>query len=251
MSSSKRIVLITGANQGVGFETAKNLALSSSDYHVLLGSRSAERGRDAVTQLEGLPIAGTVEAIQIDVTSHDSINAAVEHVKKVHSRLDCLVNNAAVSSTAPTSTERMQVNLATNVVGPVATTEAFFDLLSASKDPRIVFVSSSMGSLTHASDPSSPYYISKVDRDWREYRTSKAALNMYMIETYKRLAPKGFKVWSADPGLLATGFIGAEQAKQVDAGDPSLGGELVASVVRGDRDADVGRVVGRYGVGLW
>ncbi|KAF2135277.1 uncharacterized protein K452DRAFT_330270 [Aplosporella prunicola CBS 121167] len=249
--SAARIILITGANQGVGFETAKNLALSSPANHVLIGSRSAERGRDAVKALQALPLQGSVALLHVDVTSDESLAAAQASVEATHGRLDCLVNNAAVASTALTSHERLRANLETNAVGPVATTEAFLPLLLRSADPRLIFVSSSMGSLTHAADPASPYYISKVDRDWTEYRASKAALNMIMIELHKSLRPQGVRVWGADPGLLATNFIGAEKAKEVNAPDPSVGGELVASVVRGDRDAQVGKVVGRYGVSPW
>lgn len=188
------------------------------------------------------------------MTSTDSINAAVSTVSQSHNALDVLINNAGISNAGDSDTA-IQANLATNTVGPVLVTNAFKPLLLAAArangEARLIFVSSSLGSLTHASDPKSPYYASKAGQNFMEYRASKAALNMLMIEYEKMLKPQGVKVWSADPGLLATNLVNKEAVAKLGAPGPEVGGELVAGVVRGDRDADIGKVVGRYGVGPW
>jgi NAD(P)-dependent dehydrogenase (short-subunit alcohol dehydrogenase family) len=108
-------------------------------------------------------------------------------------------------------------------------------------------VSSSVGSLSQAADPESKYHHPGAS----EYRASKAALNMLMVQYWVRLKGEGFLVHGADPGLVATDFLNREQVKKRGAVEEWVGGERIASVVRGDRDADVGRVCGEYGVSPW
>ncbi|MCJ1460667.1 hypothetical protein MMC28_011049 [Mycoblastus sanguinarius] len=252
-SSNKTVVLITGANQGVGYECAKNLLLSSPSYHVLLGCRSGPKGAEALATLQSLPsLQGTVETIQIDVTSEDSVAAAAETVATTHGCLNVLVNNAGIleQSTDPPHI-RLRTVLATNTIGPVLVTETFLPLLRKSTTPRIVFVSSSAGSLAHAADPDSPYYGSRTGPNFTHYRASKAALNMLVIQYHKVLAIEGFKVMGADPGLVVTNFMDAEMVRKRGAPGADVGGGTVAEVIKGERDADVGRVVGRYGVSPW
>ncbi|KAL8789474.1 MAG: hypothetical protein Q9195_006799 [Heterodermia aff. obscurata] len=253
-STEKKIVLITGANQGVGYECAKNLVLSSADYHVLIGSRSLDNGHKAATEISSFPEAkGSVEAIQIDVTDEDSVNRAVDQVTRDHHRLDTLVNNAGIgeTSTGGPPYQRLRDVLTTNTIGPVMVTDKFLDLLRKSSNPRLVLVSSSGGSLTHAADPNSPYYGSKTGMQFSHYRASKAALNMLLIEYHKTLGQEGFRVMGADPGLVVTNFLNAEKVRALGAPEADVGGRTVAEVVKGERDADMGRVVGRYGVSPW
>lgn len=175
-----------GANQGIGYETAKNLVHSSADYHVILGSRDISKGEAAAQTLlqagagdSVKATKGTASSVPLDVTDETSIAAAVEHVATDFGRLDVLVNNAGIISTAsPPTAQALRRVLETNVVGALAVTEAFLDLLRKAehRPPRLVFVSSSMGSITHAASPASPYY----SPHGTEYRTSKAALNMLM-----------------------------------------------------------------------
>lgn len=173
----------TGANQGIGYETAKNLIQSSADYHVILGSRDSSKGEAAaqalLLQADGGGAKGTVSSVPLDVTDEASIAAAAQRVGADFGRLDVLVNNAGIISTAsPPTAQALRRVLETNVVGALAVTEEFLDLLRKAerKPPRLVFVSSSMGSITHAADEKSPYY----NPHGTEYRTSKAALNMLM-----------------------------------------------------------------------
>ncbi|KAI9769743.1 MAG: putative secondary metabolism biosynthetic enzyme [Geoglossum umbratile] len=247
--ASKIVVLITGANQGVGFETARNLLLSSTDYHVLLGTRDAAKGEAAAKALQLLPgLKGSVSHVQIDVTNDSSVDAAAAQVDATHGRLDTLVNNAGIFSAKQPAREALRDVLAVNVVGALSTTEAFLPLLRKAPAPRIVFVSSSVGSITHAADPKSKYYGAHAN----EYRASKAALNMLIVQYWARLGKDGFKVFGADPGLVATNFTGnPEQLRQRGAGTPADGGERIATVVKGERDADVGKVCGVYGVSPW
>jgi len=247
MTSSQTIVLITGANQGVGFETAKNLLLASSDYHVLLGSRDSAKGSEAVSTLKALPIKGTVESIQIEITDDASVDAAASHVASTYDRLDILVNNAGIFSHNPVVREAVRETLAVNVVGSVSVTETFLPLLRKSSAPRLVFVSSSVGSITHAADPKSPYFRPAGN----EYRASKAALNMYIVQYHNKLAPEGIKVFGADPGLVVTNLMNKENQRARGGVEGHVGGERIATVVKGERDADVGRVCGVYGVSPW
>ncbi|CAK42086.1 hypothetical protein CBS63078_9745 [Aspergillus niger] len=246
MAAEQKLVLITGANQGIGFETAKNLILSDN-YHVILGSRDPAKGEEAAKTLEAVPgIKGSVSSIQIDVTDDQSVDNAAAQIKAQYGRLDILVNNAAMSSMKhPPSREAMRQILDVNVVGALSTTEAFLDLLRNSSEKRLVFVSSSTGSISRAADPSSPFHIASAT----EYRASKAALNMMMVLYMCRLKDEGFKVFGADPGLCATNLTGdPESLRRRNAAEPSDGGERVATVVKGERDADVGKVLGVYGV---
>jgi NAD(P)-dependent dehydrogenase (short-subunit alcohol dehydrogenase family) len=252
MTLDKKIVLITGANQGVGYETAKNLVLSSADYHVILGSRDKAKGESAAKELQSVPgVKGTVSSTQLDVTDDSSVDNSAKRLEEQWGRLDVLVNNAGIISMArPPTREAFRTVLDTNVIGPLSVTEAFLPLLRKAehKPARLVFVSSSMGSITHASDPNSPYY----NPHGTEYRTSKAALNMLMTMYNARLKDEGFLVFGTDPGLCATNFTkDSESLRKRGAAEPSDGGERVATVVKGEKDADVGKLLGVYGVSPW
>ncbi|EJD54782.1 putative carbonyl reductase [Auricularia subglabra TFB-10046 SS5] len=252
---SKITVLITGANQGVGYEAAKILLAHSASYHVIIGARDASKGDAAKAVLEALPeTKGMVSVQLIDVTDDASVDNAALEVDRVFGRLDVLVNNAGILSLNPDKRANVRQTFATNVFGAVSATEAFLPLLRkcATKAPRLVFVSSSMSSIAHAADPASKYYRPDAD----EYRASKAALNMLMVQYYARLKLETgleWKVHGADPGLTATnfGFNNPTALSARGAVLPAVGGERIACVIRGDRDADMGRVCGEYGVQAW
>lgn len=89
-------MLITGANQGIGFETAKKLAKEQPSYHILMGSRDAHRGQVAAAKLQAKNLS--VESITIDITSDESIAAAANEVSSKFGRLDVLINNAAIGN---------------------------------------------------------------------------------------------------------------------------------------------------------
>jgi len=240
------LTICSGANQGIGFETAKNLILSDN-YHVILGSRDPTKGSKSAKALLDLSgIKGTASWIQIDVTNDKSVDEAASQIASQYGKLDILVNNAGIiAMTNPPNREAFRKVLDVNVVGALSSTEAFLDLLRKGSEKRLVFVSSSMGSITHAADPKSPYY----NPHGTEYRTSKAAVNMLIVMYLARLKDEGFKVLGADPGLCATNFTGdPDSLRKRNAAEPLDGGRRVAVVVKGEKDADIGRVLGDYGV---
>ncbi len=199
-----KTVLITGANKSIGFETARQLL--QQGYYVYLGSRNLENGQQAVDNLkaEGLD---QVEAVQIDVSDSDSVNAARAALGKKLESLDVLINNAGISGGRPqaaleASIEQYRKVFETNVFGVVRVTQAFIDLLRKAPEPRIVNVSSSQGSLTLAADPGNMYYHHKG----AVYQPSKSALNMYTIALAYELRDTPIKVNAVDPGFVATDF---------------------------------------------
>ena len=192
------IALITGANKGLGHEAARRLA--DEGWTVLLGARDRGRGAQAAAELSAAD--ADVRCVQIDVTSRESVDAAADHVAAEFGRLDVLVNNAGVigSRLSPRdiSGEDMREGFETNVFGPVTVTHAFLPLLDKSKSPRIVMVSSGMGSLAVTTDPDRiESTIVSVG-----YPPSKSALNM-IASQYAKARP-AYRVNAVDPGYTAT-----------------------------------------------
>lgn len=196
-------VLITGANRSIGFEAARQLLRKG--YYVYLGSRSLENGSEAVEKLkaEGL---NEVEAVRIDVSDDESVKAARAEIGEKTEVLDALINNAGIlggmDQTTSTDIAVFKEVFDTNLFGVVRVTQAFMDLLRKSDQPRIVNVTSGLGSLTLHNDPAWKYYKVKA----AIYNSSKAALNMYTITLAYELRDTPFKVNAVDPGYTATDF---------------------------------------------
>ena len=212
-----KTVFITGANQGIGLETAKLLARQG--YFVYLGCRNPESGAHAVEGLhqEGLK---TCSWVQLDVTDQHSLDSAVDQVSRQHPVLDSLVNNAGILGARPNlgepySVEEVKRVFDTNFFGVIRVTQAFLPLLSRSEAPRIVNVTSGLGSLTLQSDPT--WRFSRYKHP--AYVPSKAALNAYTILLSAQLAGQGFKVNSVDPGHTSTAFngYGGERGPEISA----------------------------------
>ncbi len=192
--------LITGANKGLGYETARRL--SELGWTILLGARDPQRGRQAVSALMDAG-AADVHFIPLDVTSDESVEAAVELVAKATGgTLDVLINNAGIIGprTAPleTSPQDFIACFGVNLLGPVRVTRAMISLMREAENPRIVMVSSGLGSLTVTSDPER--LESRIQS--LVYPSSKAALNMVTTQ-YAKVLP-GFRVNTVDPGYTAT-----------------------------------------------
>lgn len=199
-----KTVLITGANKSIGFETARQLL--QQGYYVYLGSRDLKKGEEAVQQLhkEGLT---AVEPILIDVDNIESIKTARTAMGQKTDTLDVLINNAGISGAIPQTVLETDPGVfkqvfETNYFGVISTTQAFFDLLKASPAPRIVNVTSGLGSLTLHNDPNWKYYPFKA----AAYMASKAALNAHTIALAYELRETNFKVNAVDPGYTATDF---------------------------------------------
>lgn len=219
----KRIALVTGANQGVGFQVAK--ALVTNGVTVLVGSRNFERG-EAVAKEIG---PGAV-ALQLDVTDRVSIATAAERIRKKFGRLDLLVNNAAISNTRKgslslqeyrkitrpsiASLDEIRAVWETNVFGALAVYQAMLPVLRESSDARIVNVSSGVGSLTSNADPSHPFHASYGP----VYPASKTALNAMTLAMMIELESTGIKVNLVSPGFTKTNLNGYEGTESVEDG---------------------------------
>jgi NAD(P)-dependent dehydrogenase (short-subunit alcohol dehydrogenase family) len=220
----KRVALVTGANQGVGLQVAKELV--ANGVTVLMGSRNLQRGETAAQQ-----IGPGAHALQLDVTDPASIAAAVQRIRSEFGRLDLLVNNAAISntnklpgmsveeyakSTRPSTVclDEMRAVWETNVFGVLAVYQAMLPLLRASSDARIVNVSSGVGSLTLNADPAFPYraIFGPV------YPASKTALNAVTLAMMIELESSGIKVNLVSPAFTKTNLNGYAGTESVEDG---------------------------------
>src|SRR5580692_6802750 len=199
-----RVALVTGANQGVGLQVAKELA--ANGLTVLVGSRNFERGEAAAKEIGQGAIA-----LQLDVTDGPSIAAAAERIRREFGRLDLLVNNAAISNTkkgnlslqeyakitraSNASLDEIRAVWETNVFGVLAVYQAMLPLLRDSSDARIVNVSSGVGSLTMNADPAFPYHKSFSP----VYPASKTAMNAISLAMMIELADTSIKVRICSP----------------------------------------------------
>jgi NAD(P)-dependent dehydrogenase (short-subunit alcohol dehydrogenase family) len=237
--------LSVGATEGVGYETAKNLVLSSEICHVLVCSPNFGNSEDAVASLNALPGAkGTASALELDITDDASIFMAAQVVEEQYGHVDCLVNNAGIPNGYSGPAIRIRENMATSVVGPVVVTTAFEPLLKKSSDPRVIFVTSPSASLISSTHPAT-----NASYLYSYYHASKAALSMIMVEYGKRASRIG--LWGRDPDWLGTNQENREQMQRFGVPDPSVGGIEIARVVKGERDGDGSRVVGKHGVQQW
>ncbi|MET8867048.1 SDR family NAD(P)-dependent oxidoreductase [Nonomuraea sp. NPDC004580] len=190
-------VVITGANKGLGLETARRLG--EMGWQVFLGSRDAGRGRAAAEKLaaDGIEVVVT----PLDVTSDESVAAAVSLVREHTDHLDVLINNAGapgnVLPPAQATADELHAVYDTNVYGPVRVTHAFLPLLEASDNPRVVNVGSGGGSFGVVTDPDQP--VSKMHE--LAYSSSKAALNMITVRYAQALPHIKFNVLT--PGEIA------------------------------------------------
>jgi NAD(P)-dependent dehydrogenase (short-subunit alcohol dehydrogenase family) len=204
MNGNATIALVTGANKGIGFEIARQLA--ASGMTVLLAARDVQR-RDQATAV--LRSAGLdVRPVTLDVTGPASIEAAAQQVGADFGRLDVLVNNAGIagSGTGRPGTANLDAVRAvfeTNVFGVMRVTNAMLPLLKRSPAGRIVNVSSGVGSMGYMTDPD--HYMSRLPAV-AAYPASKAALNALTVQYAKELGPLGILVNAAAPGACATDF---------------------------------------------
>lgn len=215
------ITLVTGANKGIGFETARQLA--TLGHHVILAGRDEQRVKSAadVLKAEGL----TVEPLVLDVTNATSIAAAHDHIKKTHGVLDVLVNNAGVMRDGTVRVDTAQVEdwrttFDTNVFGIVALTTALIPLLRQSSAGRIVNVSSILGSAQLNGDANSPF--GDYTMMCTAYNASKAAVNIYTAHLARALKDAGVKVNAAHPGWVKTDMGGEAAPLTPDMGAKTL-----------------------------
>ncbi|KAH6718452.1 hypothetical protein BKA61DRAFT_717336 [Leptodontidium sp. MPI-SDFR-AT-0119] len=254
-SNTNTIVLITGANTGLGFETVKAFCQSETPYTILLGGRSIDKANAAAkTAQDEFPSSkSTIKSVQIDIEDDESITRAFEHVSTEYGRVDVLINNAGglFDYTQGLSTREMWAkSWSVNVSSTYIFTQTFIPLLLKSSTPRLLFLASGTSSLTTAGN--SPLPVDSLPAaGWPKegfaipaYRSSKAGLNMLMREFSRILKNDGVRVWGVSPGFLATGLgMGQDVSRKMGALEPSVGAGVVRAVVEGERDGDVGLVV--------
>ncbi|KAH7118096.1 hypothetical protein B0J13DRAFT_652468 [Dactylonectria estremocensis] len=248
MAPNKRIILVTGANSGIGYDTSYALANASPDNHVIMGARSSAKGLAALTEIQARKPAGTLSFLELDITSDESIKAAVQKLASDFVILDVLVNNAGISGKEEVSRENFHTVFDTNVFGTMLLTQALEPLLRKSLDPRIINVSSTLGSITLRNDHSSAY----TQVTGETYRVSKAALNMITgIQAYQyKKWEHPAKVWSFCPGFVVTNLTGEEDRQnRIDQGAESseTSAQGITEIVRGDRDGEVNQFLTKRG----
>ncbi|WP_329003966.1 SDR family NAD(P)-dependent oxidoreductase [Kribbella sp. NBC_00709] len=226
--------LITGANRGLGYETARQLI--AAGHTVYLGARDPERGKQAAADLGAL-------YLQLDVTSDESVDAAAEQLDS----LDVLINNAGIPGPHKevrdlTADDFHQV-FDLNVYGPVRMIRRFLPLLERSDNPVVVNVSSGLGSIATAVDPDAvstvPVWVPAP-----AYGASKAALNMLTVQ-YARQLP-GLRINTVDPGYTATDFNGRTGYQTVEEG-----AEIIVRLATIDQDGPTAEYLSLHGTVPW
>lgn len=237
-------VLITGANKGIGFEVAKQLA--EQGYYVYMGARNRENGENAVAKLKSEGITN-IECIVIDITDSNSITNAGKTLESQIDQLDVLINNAGISGSFaqnPITVEKSEIEKVfnTNFYGAVQTCQSFLGLLKKSNNPRIVNVSSDLGSLTIQSDPNWQHAAIKP----LGYMASKASLNALTVCLSYELKDLGFKVNSVNPGATAT-----DLNNHMGSRTPEFAAQIIVQTATLPKDGPTGKFFSEEGILPW
>lgn len=213
-----KIAFITGANRGLGFETARELG--EAGVTVILGSRDEAKGKAAAETLKKKGIDAI--SFKFDVDNLADHAKAYKFIEERFGKLDILVNNAGVlleterthNETSKTSLEIVRKTFETNFFNLIALTQTLLPLIRKSPAGRIVNLSSILGSLTLHADPKSPIYDFKPFA----YNASKAALNAFTLHLAHELKDTPIKVNSAHPGWVKTAMGGADAPMELSEG---------------------------------
>jgi NAD(P)-dependent dehydrogenase (short-subunit alcohol dehydrogenase family) len=220
--TNSKIVLITGANKGLGYETARQLI--EHGYTVYIGARDATRGQTAANKLN-------TNFVQLDVTDDASVKSAIAKINDHEGHLDVLVNNAGISGgIAEVNASLAHEVFETNVVGIIRVTEAALPLLQKSDNPVVVNISSSLGSFWAVTNPERRqfHYPTVI------YGSSKAAVSMITVQ-YAKSYPD-IKFNAVEPGFTATDFTNMSS----DAQPVEKGGETIVRMATIDKDGPTG-----------
>jgi NAD(P)-dependent dehydrogenase (short-subunit alcohol dehydrogenase family) len=227
--------LITGANKGLGLQTARRLV--EAGHTVYLGARDSALGKAAADDVGA-------RFLLLDVTNDESVAAAAKHIEAEVGHLDVLVNNAGVPGgfrpAGEITADDMQMVYATNVFGVVRVTHAFLPLLAHSKGPVIVNVSSGMGSFAVTTDPNR-FESTLIGL---AYPSSKAALNM-VTSMYAKAYP-AMRINAVDPGYTATDLNGHRGTQTVEEG-----AQVIVAMAQTGADGPTGTFVDAAGPVGW
>lgn len=211
----KKITLITGANKGMGFELARELG--KSGQYILIGARNEELGNDAVRKLvaEGIEC----EIVRIDVTNSETIEKSFEYINDKFGYLDILINNAGIAldnyeKPSTISVDIIRKDFDVNFFGLIETTQKMIPLLKKSPSAKIINISSAVGSLTMASDPTTSIYQHSAVG----YQASKTSVNMFTVDLANELKTTNITVNAVNPGWVNTTFAGGGGNKSVEEG---------------------------------
>ncbi|MFG2421341.1 SDR family NAD(P)-dependent oxidoreductase [Streptomyces sp. NPDC048448] len=213
--TERTIALVTGANKGIGYRIAAGLG--TLGWSVGVGARDDQRRSDAVEKLRAAGIDAF--AVPLDVTDDASATAAARLIDERAGRLDVLVNNAAITGDMPQEPTRIDpatihTVVDTNVIGVIRVTNAMLPLLHRSAAPRIVNMSSSVGSLTLQSGPAAEQTAGPVSV---AYAPSKTFLNSVTLQYARELSGTNILINTGCPGYVATdlnGFRGVRTPEQ-------------------------------------
>ncbi len=215
-----KTILITGANKGIGFETARQLAKAGN--YVYLGSRNKENGNEAVKKLNNEGITN-VETVVIDVADSNSVRQARQELEGRIGSLDMLINNAGIPGDQPQDfatgpIDNLRHIFDTNFFGIVQTTQEFLPLLKKAKRASIINVSSEVGSIAMRLEPGR-----NTNRDkYNAYGASKTAVNAFTVMLANELYETGITVNSVTPGYTATDLNGFQGAKTIEQGATAI-----------------------------
>ena len=232
-----KVILITGANTGLGLEIVKSLCRSATGYDILIGCRDPSKGEAAIHDVKQQypSISSTLSTIQIDLASDHSLEQAIHSISTQYGRLDILVNNGGaaydkeIQSGTVSIRDGFNKSWDTNVSGTHVLTTHAIPLLLKSADPRLIFMTSGTSTLTET-ESSANEMLKRINasppKGWPKetvmnpvtaYRSSKTGLNMLMREWTRILKNDGVRVWCVSPGFLATGLNASEpeQLKKV------------------------------------
>lgn len=216
---TSKIALVTGANRGIGFEIARQLA--ESGVRVLLTGRNREATVEAAMKLQRAGL--DVEALTLDVTQTDSISVAAAEITSKYGHLDILVNNAGIrieqygKQPSEQPLQQWRETFDTNLFGVVAVTKVFLPLIRKSPAGRIVNVSSLLASLNTHSDPHS-YAYSPMFKSLPAYSASKSAVNSWTVHLAYELRETPIKVNAVHPGYTKTDMNDGEGEQDIPTG---------------------------------
>ncbi|KQV03330.1 MULTISPECIES: SDR family NAD(P)-dependent oxidoreductase [unclassified Kitasatospora] len=242
--SERTIALITGANKGIGYEIA--VGLGALGWSVGIGARDEQRRAAAVERLR----AAGVDAfgVPLDVTDDASATAAAQLIEDQAGRLDVLVNNAAITGGMPQEPTRVdpatiRTVVETNVIGVIRVTNAMMPLLRRSASPRIVNMSSAVGSLTRQSEDASEQAIGPVAA---AYSPSKSFLNAVTLQYARELRGTNILINAGCPGYVATDLNGFRGVRT-----PEQGAAIAIKLATLPDDGPTGRFFEDAGVVPW